>query len=49
MEYIVLILRVATIIEMTDVDSIEEWLLQLIHLEEESFIAGFHQSVKKQR
>ena len=34
---------------MTDVDVVEEILLQLIHLEEERFIAGFHQNVEKQR
>ena len=49
MEYIVPSLSVAGIIEMTDVDVVEERLLQLIHLEEERFIAGFHQNVEKQR
>ena len=49
MEYIVPSLRVASIVEMTDVDVVEERLLQLIHLEEERFIAGFHQNVGKQR
>ena len=49
MEYIILSLRVAAIIEMRDVDVVEERLLQLIHLEEERFIAGFHQNVEKQR
>ena len=34
---------------MTDVDAVEEILLQLIHLEEENFNAGFHQNVEKQR
>ena len=48
-EYIVPSLRVATIIEMTDVDDVEEILLQLIHLEQEHFIARFHQNVEKQR
>ena len=41
MEYIVPSLRVATLTEMRDVDVVEERLLQLIHLEEERFIAGF--------
>ena len=36
MEYIVPSLRVASITEMTDVDAVEERLLQLIHLEEEA-------------
>ena len=49
MEYIVPSLRVVAIIEMTDVDVVEEILLQLIHLEEERFIAGFHQNVENQR
>ena len=49
MEYIIPSLRVEAITKMTDVDSIEERLLQLIHLEEEHFIAGFHQNVEKQR
>ena len=34
MEYIVPILRVVALMEMTDVDVVEEILLQLIHLEE---------------
>ena len=34
---------------MIDVDVVEERLLQLIHLEEERFIARFHQNVEKQR
>ena len=35
--------------KMTNVDVFKEILLQLIHLEEECFIAGFHQNVEKQR
>ena len=49
MEYIVPSLRVVAIMEMTDVDAVEERLLQLTHLEEEHFVAGFHQNVEKQR
>ena len=49
MEYIVPSLKVSTITEITDVDVVEERLLQLIHLEEELFIAGFHLSVEKKR
>ena len=45
MEYIVLSLRVVVITEMTNVDVMEERLLQLIHLEEEHFVAGFHQNI----
>ena len=48
MEYIVQCLRVAALTEMIDVDVVEERLLQLIHLEEERFIAGFHQNVEKE-
>ena len=49
MEYIVPSLRVVAITEMTDVDAMEDILLQLIHLEEESFVAGFHQNLEKKR
>ena len=49
MEYIVPSLRVVVLTEMTDVGAVEEILLQLIHLEEECFIAGFHKNVEKQR
>ena len=45
-EYIVASSRAATLMEMIDVDAIEERLLQLIHLEEELFIARFHQNVE---
>ena len=49
MEYIAPSLRVVAITEMIDVDVVEERLLQLIHLEEERFVAVFHQNVEKQR
>ena len=49
MEYIVLSLRIAALREMTDTDAVEERLAQLIQMEEERFIAGFHQNVEKQR
>ena len=49
MEYIVPSLRIVVIIEMIDVDSIEDRLLQLIQLEEELFVVGFHQKVENQR
>ena len=45
MQYIVW--GIVVIIEMIDVDVVEEILLQLIHFEEECFIAGFHQNVEK--
>ena len=34
---------------MTDTDVVEERLAQLIQMEEECFIAGFHQNVEKQQ
>ena len=49
MEYIVPSLRVVVITEMEDVDALEDRLLQLIHLEEERFVAGFHQNIENQR
>ena len=33
---------------MIDTDAVEEILAQLIQMEEECFIAGFHQNVEKQ-
>ena len=49
MEYIVLIRRIDVIIEIIGVDVIEERLLQIVHVEEECFVVGFHQNVEKQR
>ena len=49
MEYIVPSLRIVAIIEMTDTGVVEERLAQLIQMEEERFIVGFHQNVEKQR
>ena len=49
MDYIVSSLRIATIIEMIDTDTIEEILVQLVQMEEECFIVGFHQNVEKKR
>ena len=49
MDYIVLIRRIDVIIEIIDVDVIEEKLLQIVHVEEECFVIGFHQNVEKQR
>ena len=45
MEYIIPSLRVTTLTKMTDVDVVEEILLQLIHLEEEGFVVRFHQNI----
>ena len=46
LEYIVLSLRVVVFTEMTDVNVVEERLLQLIHLEKECFTTGFHQNAE---
>ena len=42
-------LRIAQLTEMTDIDTVEERLAQLLALEEDRFIAGFHQKVQKAR
>ena len=47
MEYIVPILRIATITNMAEQDIMEERLSQLVTLEEDRFIVGFHQQVQK--
>ena len=47
MEYIMPSLRIAQITGMTDIDTTNERLAQLLDLEENRFIAGFHQKVKK--
>ncbi len=49
MEYIVPSLRISQITEMADVDTMNEILEQLLALEEDRFIAGFHQKVQKAR
>ena len=48
-EYIVLIRRLDVIIEITDVDVVEERLFQIVHVEKEYFVIGFHKNVEKQR
>ena len=49
MEYIVLIRIIYVITEITYVDVVEERLLQIVHMEEEHFVVGFHQKFEKQR
>ena len=49
MEYILPSLRIAQITGMTDTDTVEARLAQLLALEEDRFIAGFHQKVQKAR
>ena len=49
MEYVVPSLRIVALTEMTDVETVNERLLHLLGLEEDRFIAGFHQKVQKAR
>ena len=49
MEYILPSLRIAQITEMNDTNTVEERLAQLLTLEEDRFIARFHQKVQKAR
>ena len=49
MEYIVPSLRVVPITKIIDVYVVEDRLLQLVQLEEECFVAVFHQNVEKKR
>lgn len=45
MEYIVPILRIAALMDMADLEALEEQLAQLMELEEDRFLVGFHQQV----
>lgn len=45
MEYIVPSLRITTFTGMEDHKALEEWLAQLMELEEDRFLAGLHQQV----
>jgi transposase InsO family protein len=47
MEFILPSLHIAMIIDLPDSGAIEERLAQLIQLEEDRFVAGFHQQVHK--
>ena len=49
MDYIVPSLRIAALIEMTNIDAVKQRLSQLVQMEEERFITGFHQNMEKQR
>ena len=49
MEYILPSLRIAQIIGMADTNMVQQRLAQLLALEEDRFIAGFHQKVQKER
>ena len=49
MEYIVPSLRIAIATSMDNVKALEERVAQLIQLEDDLFIAGFHQRIEKDR
>jgi hypothetical protein len=49
MEYLVPSLRIAAFTDMDDTGAVRERLSQLVELEEDRFIAGFHQRVHKER
>jgi len=48
MEYIMPSLRIASLTEMADRDTFEARLAQLLELEEDHFLTGFHQQVQKE-
>jgi len=47
-EYIVPSLRIALFTGMTDRRALEEWLTQIARVEEDRFLARFHQHVQKE-
>jgi hypothetical protein len=49
MEYLVPSLRIAAFTDMDDTGVVQKRLAQLVELEEDKFIAGFHQQVQKER
>jgi hypothetical protein len=49
MEYLVPSLRIYSFTDMDDTGTIRENISQLVELEEDIFIAGFHQQVQKER
>jgi hypothetical protein len=48
MEYLVPSLRIAAFTGMDDTGIVQDRLAQLMELEEDRFIAGFHQQVQKE-
>ena len=48
MDYIVPSLLIAALTEMEDRESLEERLMQIMELEEDHFIVGFHQQVQNE-
>jgi hypothetical protein len=49
MEYLVPSLRIAAFTEMDDTGVVQNRIAQLMELEEDIFIAGFHQQVQKEQ
>jgi transposase InsO family protein len=49
MEYIVPILKIVALIDVADEETQNERLLNLLKLEEDRFVVGFHQQVQKNR
>lgn len=49
MEYIVPSLHITTLTYMVDCKALEERITQLMELEEDQFLARFHQQVRKER
>ena len=47
MEYIAPSLRIVALTGMDDAEALEERIAQLVQIEEDHFIAGFHQQVAK--
>ena len=47
-EYIAPSLCITTLTGMVDREALEEWLVQLMELEEDRFLVGFHQQVQKE-
>ena len=49
MEYIVPSLKITTLTDLADEETLNERLLHLVELEEDRFVVGFHQQVQKNR
>ena len=49
MEYIIPSLNIVALTDLADEETVEERLLHLLELEEDRFVAGFHQQVQKNR
>jgi hypothetical protein len=49
MEYLVPSLRIVSFTDMDDTGNVQERLSQLVELDEERFVVGFHQQVQKER